>query len=66
MDKPNFEDDAHALSTGLLIGSLRGAGVTVKPTLDGHDAYTPVLAVEIPLDPHTGQFLTVFVRVLAD
>lgn len=63
----NFEDEGHALATGLLIGHLSKA-ITVKPTLDGEGDYTPVLAVEIPLvdDGDSGPFLTVFIRVLAD
>ena len=64
--KPNFEDDDHALHAGMLIGHLLKTGVTVKPTLDGEGNYTPVLAIEMPMDTDTGQFLTVFIRVLAD
>jgi hypothetical protein len=63
--EPNFVDDNHALHAGMLIGTLMKAGVSAKPTIDDKGNYTPMVAIEVPIDEDLGTFVTVYVRVLA-
>jgi len=51
----NFEDDTHALRTGMLIGALIKAGIKVIPDMDDEGNYTPYMTITlddaIPLFP---------------
>lgn len=52
----NFQDDTHALRTGMLMGMLLKAGITVVPETDDEGNYTDRLI--ITLDASLPMFAT--------
>jgi hypothetical protein len=59
----NFQDDDHALRTGMFLGSLMKAGIMVIPEIDDEQNYTPDITVVFPGDRNVDEF-SVHVRVL--
>lgn len=61
MPPPYFENDQHALQTGMLIGALIGKGIEVRPEMDDEGHYTGPLAIYFSNDD---EMIVVFVKVL--
>lgn len=60
----HFEDNNHAIHTGMLMGLLSKKGIAGKPTVDERGDYTPVIQIDVPLDKE-GTFIPIYIRVLA-
>lgn len=60
----NFQDDDHALRTGMLIGALMKAGIQVIVEIDDEQNYTNNLTIVFPGDRFVDEF-AVHVKVLA-
>ena len=59
-----FANDRHALMTGMVVGMLMKAGITVRPETDGEGNYLPELVVEVPPLEELHPPIEVHVRVL--